>query len=59
MVEVSRSEGGQKDDLLSQRPAKYRPHRPHRPQSADFQGFRAVGTKHCVPTAKEHYRPLS
>jgi hypothetical protein len=30
MVEVSGSEGGQEEDLLSQRPAKYRPHRPHR-----------------------------
>ncbi len=51
-------EGSQEDDLLSQRPAKYRPHRPHRPQSADFQGFRAGGTKHSLPTARNPYRPL-
>jgi hypothetical protein len=30
MVEVSGSGGGQEDDLLSQRPVKYRPHRPQR-----------------------------
>ena len=35
---------GQEDDLLSQRPAKCRPHRQHRPQSTDLQGFRADGT---------------
>ena len=44
MVEVSGSGGGQEDDLLSQRPAKYRPHRPHRRKYCNFQDFRAVGT---------------
>jgi hypothetical protein len=44
MVEVSRSEGGQEDDLLSQSPAKCRPHRPHCHECKDFQGFRAVGS---------------
>jgi hypothetical protein len=39
--------------------AKYRPHRPHRSQSADFQVFHAVGKQCLVPTARDHYRPLS
>jgi hypothetical protein len=43
MVEGSRSEGGQKDDLLLQRPAKYRPHRPHRYECSDLQVFCVVG----------------
>jgi hypothetical protein len=37
---------------------KYRPHRPHRLECGCLQGFLAVGTKHCLPTAKDRYRPL-
>jgi hypothetical protein len=58
MVEVRRSEGGQEDDLLSQRPAKYRPHRPHRSQSADFQVFHAVGRNAMpMPLARDYIHP--
>jgi hypothetical protein len=58
MVEVSRSEGGQEDDLLSQRPAKYRPYRPPQPQSADFQGFRAGGIiTECRPPVDRYRVP--
>jgi predicted enzyme related to lactoylglutathione lyase len=39
--------------------AQYRPHRPHRLQCGRLQGILAVGTKHCLPTARDHYRPLS
>jgi hypothetical protein len=39
--------------------AKYRPHRPHRLECGRLQGFLAVGTKHCLSTARDHYRPLS
>jgi hypothetical protein len=39
--------------------AKYRPHRPHRLECGRLQGFLAVGTKHHLPTAKDHYRPLA
>src|SRR5215203_2781554 len=36
--------------------AKYRP---HRLECGRLQGFLAVGTKHCLSTARDHYRPLS
>ena len=35
----------------------YRPHRPHRLQCGCLQGFLAVDTKHCLPTARDRYRP--
>jgi hypothetical protein len=50
MVEVSGSGGGQDDDLLTQRPANYRPYRPHRHECSDLQDFLAGGTLSC-------YRP--
>jgi hypothetical protein len=56
MVEASGSGGGQEDDLLSQRPAKYRPHRPHRTQSANFQVFRAGGTIMGYRPPMDRYR---
>src|SRR5215211_2878053 len=59
MVEVSRLGGGQEDDHLSQRPAKYRPHRPHRSHGADFQGLRAGGTIVGYRLPVDRYRPLS
>src|SRR5215218_5353754 len=59
MVEVSRLGGGQEDDHLSQRPAKYRPHRPHRSHGADFQGLRAGGTIVGYRPPVDRYRPLS
>jgi hypothetical protein len=43
MVEVSRSVGGQEDDLLSQCLAKYRPHRPYGLECCCLQGFLAGG----------------
>src|SRR5918997_6884429 len=42
---------GQEDDLLSQRPAEYRPHRPHRHECSDLQGFLAVGISYALSTA--------
>jgi hypothetical protein len=38
---------------------KYRPHRPHRLECGRLQGFLAVGKQCLVPTARDHYRPLS
>ena len=35
--------GGQEDDHLSLRPAKYRPYRPHRHEYSDLQDFLAGG----------------
>ena len=43
MVEVSRSGGGQEDNLLSRHLAKYRPHRPHGLECCCLQDFLAVG----------------
>jgi hypothetical protein len=56
MVEVRRSEGGQEDDLLSQRPAKYRPHRPHPNLYAGLQDFLAVGITVGDRPSEESYR---
>jgi hypothetical protein len=46
------------EESLSQELWEYRPHRPHRLQCGRLQGFLAVYTKHCLPTAREYYRPL-
>ena len=53
---VGREAAKEESDLLSQHPAKYRPHRPHRSHGADFQGLRAVGmiSGHRPPV--DHYR---
>jgi hypothetical protein len=48
---------GQEDDLLSQRPAEYRPHRPHRHECSDLQGFLAVGTAMSYRPSGDGYRP--
>src|SRR5688572_23065877 len=59
MAQTGRLEGGQEDDFLSQDPTEYRPHRPHHWYCGRLQDFHAVGTKHCLPTARDHCRPLS
>src|SRR5919107_863992 len=48
---------GQEDDLLSQRPAEYRPHRPHRHECSDLQGFLTVGTAMSYRLPWDGYRP--